>query len=110
MAGTHTAPPGTPGQGCRNVVVVGGGPTDHHFVETLYRRDDRARYRVTLLGEEDMAPCDRVQLAKRWDKSCDLTLGDPTLRNDGRIELVLGDRATNWHGSATSRWASAAAW
>ncbi|MEX5303971.1 hypothetical protein [Kocuria sabuli] len=58
---------------------MGGGPAAHHFVETLHRRDDHARYRVTLISEEDMAPYDRVQLAKRWDKSYDLTLGDPTL-------------------------------
>ncbi|MCT1557193.1 nitrite reductase large subunit NirB [Helcobacillus massiliensis] len=78
-----------------HVVVVGGGPAAHRFTETMRRRDTEDRFKVTVISEEALAPYDRVNLAKRWDRSYDLTLGDPTLWEDEHVGLVLGDRVNS---------------
>ena len=79
----------------KHVVVVGGGPAAHKFTETMRRRDVNGRYKVTVISEENLAPYDRVNLAKRWDKGYDLTLGDPTLWQDPHVDLVLGDKVNS---------------
>ncbi len=78
----------------RRVVVVGGGPAAHHFTETMRRRDEENRWHITVLSEESELPYDRVNLAKRWDKSYDLTLGDPTLWDDPMVDLHRDERVT----------------
>lgn len=79
----------------KKVVVVGGGPAAHRFTETMHRRDTSSRYHITVISEESLAPYDRVNLAKRWDKSYDLTLGDPTLWHQSGVDLKLNDRVNS---------------
>ncbi|WP_058233818.1 nitrite reductase large subunit NirB [Devriesea agamarum] len=79
----------------KHIVVVGGGPAAHRFAETMHRRDENRRYKVTVISEEKEAPYDRVNLAKRWDRSYDLTLGDPTLWQDEHVDLILGDKVNS---------------
>ena len=46
----------------RHVVVVGAGMVAHRFVESLRSRDPDGLWRVTVIGEEDRHPYDRVGL------------------------------------------------
>ena len=57
------------------IVVAGAGMVGHRFVESLLSRDD-ARVHVTLVGEEDRHPYDRVGLTGFFDgrSVADLTL------------------------------------
>lgn len=79
----------------KHVVVVGGGPAAQRFAETMQARDKAGAYKITVISEENVEPYDRVNLAKRWDKSYDLTLGDRSLWEDPRIDLRLGDRVNS---------------
>lgn len=75
----------------RRVIVIGGGPAAHRFAEAMRAREtgitslptgsDPARSAtfVTVFGEENHLPYDRVALSRRLVDSEDLTLGDPAM-------------------------------
>ncbi|MFH5822441.1 nitrite reductase large subunit NirB [Georgenia sp. AZ-5] len=77
----------------RHVVVVGGGPAAHRFVEAMCARDVTGT-RVTVLAEEPHLPYDRVALSKALTGEVDLTLGDPALWRHPAVELRTGEPAT----------------
>ncbi|RFA16655.1 nitrite reductase (NAD(P)H) [Subtercola boreus] len=77
----------------RHVVVVGAGPAAHRFTESLASRlgagaSDAAAagLRITVFGDEPHRPYDRVALSKRLDGALDLSLGDESLWQPGRVE------------------------
>jgi nitrite reductase (NADH) large subunit len=74
-----------------HVVVVGAGMVAHRFVESLLSRAD-GRWRVTLIGEEDRHPYDRVGLTGFFAGASadDLTL-DRSIFDDDRLRFVRGD-------------------
>ncbi len=75
----------------QRVVVVGAGMVAHRFVESLLSRADDA-LTITLIGEENRRPYDRVALTSFFSgaTSDDLTLSSSPLE-DPRVRLVLGD-------------------
>ena len=74
-----------------HVVIVGAGMVAHRFVESLLSRagDD---WRVTLIGDEDRHPYDRVGLTGFFNGATpdDLTL-DRSVLVDDRLRFVRGD-------------------
>lgn len=74
-----------------HVVVVGAGMVAHRFVESLTSRDDES-WRVTVIGEEDRHPYDRVALTSYFAGASadDLTL-DPAHLDAERVRFVRGD-------------------
>lgn len=77
----------------RHVVVVGGGPAAHRFVDAVRSRDADGEIRLTVLSEERHLPYDRVALSKRLDGVADLTL--PTaLWESEHVALRVGEAAT----------------
>jgi len=58
----------------RRVVVIGGGPAAHRFTEALRSRDGFPT-EITVVGEEQHLPYDRVALSRRLVEAEDLTLG-----------------------------------
>ncbi|MEE6272772.1 nitrite reductase large subunit NirB [Georgenia sp. MJ206] len=85
MTSTSTRP--------REIVVVGGGPAAHRFVEAMCARD-LTGVRLTVLAEEDHLPYDRVALSRALSGQLDLTLGDPALWQNPQVQLRTGERAT----------------
>jgi nitrite reductase (NADH) large subunit len=77
----------------RHVVVVGAGMVAHRFVESLRTRDPRGLWRITVIGEEDRHPYDRVGLTSFFAGASadDLTLPRTLLENDDRVRFVRGD-------------------
>lgn len=75
------------------IVVAGAGMVGHRFVESLLSRDD-ARAHVTLVGEEDRHPYDRVGLTGFFDgrSVADLTL-DRTVVDRAGVDFVPADPA-----------------
>lgn len=74
----------------RKIVVVGGGPAAHRFVEAMHARG-RNDWHITVLTEEVHVPYDRVALSQALtDVSTDLTLGDATLWDHPAVTLVTG--------------------
>ncbi|MDD9205309.1 hypothetical protein PU560_02365, partial [Georgenia sp. 10Sc9-8] len=57
------------------VVVIGGGPAAHRFVEAMCTRDTTGTS-ITVLADEPHLPYDRVALSKALTGDVDLTLGD----------------------------------
>ncbi len=80
-----------------HVVVVGGGMVAHRFVEALRTRDTASAFSVTVLGEEERAPYDRVGLSAFFSGSTpeELALGDPSLWADPLVSLRTGARAVS---------------
>ncbi|WP_052273787.1 nitrite reductase large subunit NirB [Arthrobacter sp. L77] len=76
----------------RRVVVVGGGPAAHRFVEALWRRGMDGLH-LTVLAEEAHAPYDRVALSSALTGDVDLGLGEPLMWREPAIRLVTGERA-----------------
>jgi len=76
-----------------HVVVVGAGMVAHRFVESLRSRDADGRWRVTVIGEEDRHPYDRVGLTSYFAGASaeDLTLQRSILDDDDRVQFVRGD-------------------
>lgn len=74
-----------------HVVVVGAGMVAHRFVESLLSRADE-QWRVTLIGEEDRHPYDRVGLTSFFAGAStdDLTL-DRDVLDDERLRFLRGD-------------------
>ncbi len=77
----------------RHVVVVGAGMVAHRFVESLRSRDPEGRWRVTVIGEEDRHPYDRVSLTSFFAGASaeDLTLTRATFDDDDRVRFLRGD-------------------
>ncbi|MVA77242.1 nitrite reductase large subunit [Auraticoccus sp. F435] len=80
----------------RRLVVVGAGMVAHRLVEALLQRDTTGAFTVTVLGEEEHPPYDRVGLTSFFAgrDAEQLALGDPALWDDDRVDLVLGSRVT----------------
>jgi nitrite reductase (NADH) large subunit len=79
-------------------VVIGGGPAAHRFSEAMHARSvltgaTATRFSVTVIGEEEHLPYDRVALSRRLVGSEDLTLGDRTLWDSSAISYRAGRRA-----------------
>lgn len=74
-----------------HAVVVGAGMVAHRFVESLLARAGES-WRVTVIGEEDRHPYDRVGLTSFFGGSTpdDLTL-DRGVLDDERVRFVRGD-------------------
>lgn len=74
-----------------HVVVVGAGMVAHRFVESLLTRADET-WRVTVIGEEDRYPYDRVGLTSFFGGSSpdELTL-DRSVLEDERVRFLPGD-------------------
>ncbi|WP_433876434.1 nitrite reductase large subunit NirB [Sinomonas atrocyanea] len=96
---SSTSPIETPTSGSvpakRRVVVVGGGPAAHRFVEAMASRG-LGRFDVTVLTEEAHLPYDRVALSKALTgdpADVDLTLGEASLWETPGITLRTGARA-----------------
>ncbi|WP_251450004.1 nitrite reductase large subunit NirB [Microbacterium sp. Marseille-Q6648] len=75
-----------------HIVVVGAGMVAHRFVESLLSRADDT-WRVTLIGEEQRHPYDRVGLTAFFAGSTpdDLTLDPAVVDDDPRVRFVRGD-------------------
>ncbi len=81
-------PPGTP----RRVVVVGGGPAAHRFVDAMAARGLEG-FEVTALTEEAHLPYDRVALSKALLGDVDLTLGQASMWDAAGVDLRRGSTA-----------------
>ncbi|NKX53357.1 nitrite reductase large subunit NirB [Arthrobacter mobilis] len=82
----------------RRIVVVGGGPAAHRFVEAMCSRGTvgTGRFTLTVLTEEAHLPYDRVALSKALtDTGVDLTLGEAALWEQDGVTLVTGARAVD---------------
>src|SRR5690606_22150787 len=75
----------------QHVVVVGAGMVAHRFVESLLSRCG-PQGRITVIGEEDRDPYDRVGLTAFFSGASpdDLTL-DRAVLSDPRVRFVRGD-------------------
>lgn len=77
----------------RRILVIGGGPAAHRFVQSMLKRG-LGQDTITVLSEEQWTPYDRVALEKLFvDAERDLTLGDPQMWQTPGIELRSGQRA-----------------
>ncbi|WP_404475828.1 nitrite reductase large subunit NirB [Microbacterium aerolatum] len=76
------------------IVVAGAGMVAHRFVESLLSRADAA-VRVTVIGDEDRHPYDRVGLTSYFSGTtpAELTL-EREVMDDERVALLAGDRVT----------------
>ncbi|MCK3768140.1 nitrite reductase large subunit NirB [Microbacterium aerolatum] len=76
------------------IVVAGAGMVAHRFVESLLSRADAA-VRVTVIGDEDRHPYDRVGLTSYFSgiTPAELTL-EREVMDDERVALLAGDRVT----------------
>ncbi|WP_081747685.1 nitrite reductase large subunit NirB [Arthrobacter sp. Br18] len=76
----------------RRIVVVGGGPAAHRFVEALWRRGLDGLH-ITVLAEEAYAPYDRVALSSALQAEVNLSLGDVLMWREPAVHLVTNERA-----------------
>lgn len=80
--------------GLRNILVIGGGPAAWRFVRA-YLKESQNEDRVTVLSTEAHVPYDRVALEQLFkDPEKDLTLANPEIWEDSRVNLQLGVSAT----------------
>jgi nitrite reductase (NADH) large subunit len=79
----------------RRVVVVGGGPAAHRFVDAMVARglDGSSGFEITVLTEEAHLPYDRVALSKALLSDVDLTLGEATMWDESGVTLRTGAKA-----------------
>ena len=77
----------------RHLVVVGAGMVAHRFVESVRTRDPEGQWRITVIGEEDRLPYDRVGLTAFFDGASvdDLTLSREHFVDDERVTFLRGD-------------------
>ncbi|MFD5277280.1 nitrite reductase large subunit NirB [Pseudarthrobacter sp. NPDC058362] len=84
----------------RRIVVAGGGPAAHRFVDAMHARGLEG-WHVTVLTEEAHLPYDRVALSKALtDMDYDLTLGDASMWDHGSLELKTGERVVKINAGA----------
>lgn len=76
------------------IVVIGAGMVGHRFVDELVRADKNDRFEITLVGEEEYEPYNRILLSE-------VVAGRADLR---ALSLPLPDseRVTFWRGVAAS--------
>jgi len=81
-------------QATQHLVVVGGGMVAQRLVEALLARDADGRWRISVFAEEPVKPYDRVALTSYFSArdAEELTLGDPALWDEPRVQLYR-DRA-----------------
>ncbi|MEA9984297.1 nitrite reductase large subunit NirB [Subtercola sp. RTI3] len=72
----------------RHIVVVGAGPAAHRFTESLASRfvAGGPPIRITVFGDEQHRPYDRVALSKRLSGRIDLALGSEDLWLQSEVE------------------------
>ncbi|MBO9706540.1 MAG: FAD-dependent oxidoreductase [Arthrobacter sp.] len=75
----------------RRVVVIGGGPAAHRFVEAMLARGT-AGMSITVITEEHYLPYDRVNLGKALLHEVDLSLAESAFWEDERVGLLVGSR------------------
>ncbi|MEZ2371974.1 nitrite reductase large subunit NirB [Arthrobacter sp. RCC_34] len=92
MSESTPPPRSTPRGGTRHVVVIGGGPAAHRFVEAIVSRGADGMS-LTVISEENYLPYDRVNLGKALLHEIDLSLGEAALWEDERLRLLVGTRA-----------------
>src|SRR5688572_6345508 len=74
-----------------HVVVVGGGMVAHRFAESLLSRAG-STWRLTVIGEEDRHPYDRVGLTGFFEGTTAEELDlDRSVLDDERVRFVRGD-------------------
>ncbi|MEZ2391271.1 NAD(P)/FAD-dependent oxidoreductase, partial [bacterium RCC_150] len=84
----HTSTP----EDQRRIVVAGGGPAAHRFVDAMHTRGLEG-WHVTVLTEEAHLPYDRVALSKALtDVDYDLTLGETSMWEHESVSLRTGER------------------
>src|SRR5690606_21170412 len=77
------------------VVVVGAGMVAHRFVDSLLSGTDE-RWAVTVIGEEQHAPYDRVGLTSFFAGATPEELAlDRTVLDDERVTLLTADPVTS---------------
>jgi nitrite reductase (NADH) large subunit len=78
------------------LIVVGAGMVAQRFCERLRELDQRRRFAVLVLGEENLAPYDRVNLSSYYEQRdpARLRLGNPSLFGASGYALQLGDPVT----------------
>jgi nitrite reductase (NADH) large subunit len=79
----------------REIVVIGGGPAAHRFVDAVRSRDAAGSIHVTVLTEEPHLPYDRVALSKRLDGLTDLTLEPRSVWDSAHVTLRTGERGAS---------------
>ncbi len=73
----------------RNILVIGGGPAAWRFVRAFLQENSRDQ--VIVLSAEKHIPYDRVALEQLFkEPTKDLTLANPEIWQDPRVNLVLG--------------------
>lgn len=79
----------------QQILVVGAGMVAHRFVESLLSGSDRAM-RITVIGDENRHPYDRVGLTSYFSGSTpdELTL-ERSVFDDARVTLIPGERVTH---------------
>ncbi|MFJ6027558.1 nitrite reductase large subunit NirB [Pseudarthrobacter sp. NPDC092424] len=84
----------------RRIVVAGGGPAAHRFVDAMHARGLEG-WHVTVLTEEAHLPYDRVALSKALtDMDYDLTLGEASMWDHESLELKTGERVVKINAGA----------
>lgn len=76
----------------RTIVVAGGGPAAHRFVEAMHARGLDG-WAITVLAEEPHVPYDRVALSQALTADVDLSLGNAAMWDHPRLTLRTGTRA-----------------
>ncbi|WP_323961040.1 nitrite reductase large subunit NirB [Arthrobacter sp. JZ12] len=78
----------------QQILVVGGGPAAHRFVEAMVSRGLDG-FAITVLTEESWLPYDRVALSQALLADVELTLGDATMWEHPAVTLATGSRAVS---------------
>lgn len=83
----------TPATEPLRLVVVGAGMVAHRLVESLRSRDAENSWVVTVIGDENRRPYDRIQLTSciTGTEPDALQLGAPLLWSDPRVSLIPAD-------------------
>jgi len=73
------------------IVVIGAGMVAHRFAESLLSRAEHP-LELVIIGEEGLAPYDRVRLTSFFDEGAEALALDPAqVQDDPRVRFVPGD-------------------
>jgi len=73
------------------IVVIGAGMVAHRFAESLLSRVEHP-LELVIVGEEGLAPYDRVRLTSFFDEGAEALALDPAqVQDDPRVRFVPGD-------------------